>query len=190
MSTSFNTHIKSAAKGIYLPFITGSFNLTAGILLLLSDVHYTEFYGGLFALSGLSMSIFTLRNYKIINGWGGYLLFAVLILIAGGYMSLYKTSDFFMGWVALLRAGLLFGTALDFKRLEHKGWRNISVAGGISLLFSAILIADPETLNLPIHFVLVVIFVATGIASLLIFSELKKVNEFHGLLRKLMKNAG
>ncbi|MCL1668315.1 hypothetical protein M2T82_09610 [Elizabethkingia ursingii] len=190
MSTSFNTHIKSAAKSIYLPFITGSLSLAAGmVLLLISNVHYTEFYGGLFALSGLSMSIFTLRNYKILNGWGIYLLFAVLILIAGGYMSLYKTSDFFMGWVALLRSGVLFGAALDFKRLGHKGWRNIGVAGGISLLFSVILIADPETLHLPTPFVLGVLFVATGVASLLIFSELKKVNEFHGLLRKLMKNA-
>ncbi|CAM3412917.1 hypothetical protein ELOC111193_03555 [Elizabethkingia occulta] len=189
MPTSFNTHIKSAVKSIYLPFITGSLNLATGILLLLSNLHYMEFCGGLFALSGLSMSIFTLRNYKILNGWGGYLLFAVLILTAGGYTSLYKTSYFFMGWVALLRSGVLFGAALDFKRLGHKGWRNISIAGGISLLFSVILIADPETLHLPTHFVLAVIFMTTGTASLLIFSELKKVNEFHGLLRKLMKNA-
>ncbi|WP_407481756.1 hypothetical protein [Elizabethkingia meningoseptica] len=190
MSTSFNTHIKTAVKSIYLPFITGSFSLTAGILLLLSQVHYTTFYGGLFALSGLSMSIFTLRNYKILNGWGGYFLFAVFILIAGGYMSLYQTSDFFTGWIALLRSGVLFGAALDFKRLGHKDWNNIGVAGGISLLFSVILITDPDTLHLPTPFVLGILFVATGVASLLIFSELKKVNEFHGLLRKLMKNAG
>ncbi|WP_407500706.1 hypothetical protein [Elizabethkingia anophelis] len=189
MSTSFNTHIKSAAKSIYLPFITGSLSLTVGILLLLSNVDYTEFYGELFALSGLSMSIFTLRNYKILNGWAGYLSFAVLILIAGGYMSMYKISDFSMGCVALLRSGVLFGAALDFKRLGHKDWKNIGTTGGISLLFSVILIADPETLHLPTQFVLVVIFVTTGIASVLIFSELKKVNEFHGLLRKLMKNA-
>ncbi|OPB95131.1 hypothetical protein BAS10_12235 [Elizabethkingia meningoseptica] len=190
MSTSFNTHIKSAAKSIHLLFITGSLSLTAGILLLFSNVHYTEFCGALFSLSGLSMSIFTLRNYKILNGWGGYFLFAVLIMIAGGYISLYKTSDFFTGWIALLRSGVLFGAALDFKRLGHKDWKNIGVTGGISLLFSVILIADPRVLYLPTRFVVAVLFITTGLASLLIFSELKKVNEFHGLLRKLMKNAG
>ncbi|MDX8569886.1 hypothetical protein OZ668_17945 [Elizabethkingia sp. HX XZB] len=187
MPTSFNTHIRSAAKSIHLPLVTGGLTLIAGIFLLLYKVNHIELCGSLLILSGLSLGIFTIRNYKIVNGWSGYLLFAALILIAGVYISFYKASDFFIGWAALLRCGILFGSALDFKRQGHKAWKNISIAGGIGILFSVILIAGPEALHLPIDFVISILFISIGLASLLIFSELRKVNQLHGVLKTLMK---
>ncbi|HIB8179744.1 TPA: hypothetical protein ACWX1I_001126 [Elizabethkingia anophelis] len=187
MPTSFNTHIRSAAKSIYLPFITGGLTLIAGIFILLCNVNYIELCGSLFILSGLSLGIFTIRNYKIVNGWGGYVLFAALIMIAGAYINIYKTSDFFIGWTALLRCGVLFGSALDFKRQGHKAWKNISVTGGIGILFSVILIAGPEALNLPTDFVITFLLLSVGVTSLLIFSELRKVNRLHGVIKTLMK---
>lgn len=75
MSASFNTTIKMPLKGWYLPLINGIIYIIASIWIfsLYADSYMSfKIVSGLTIItSGLTILLFTLRNRKAINGWGG-----------------------------------------------------------------------------------------------------------------------
>ncbi|MYZ60432.1 DUF308 domain-containing protein [Elizabethkingia anophelis] len=191
MIDSFNTTIKNSLKGWYYPVITGILSILTGFFLFIIPQSlysvYVQIFGIVFIISGLLRLIFSFQNRKTINGWGWYLIYGMLILDLGIYLTIYaaKSSVLIIGLTALLRSFTLLGTAVDLKRHEHYHWGRIAGWSAAAIILSIVLIAKPA--SIPLTFVTAFCFITTGIAAILLSTEYKKVNQHHQILRKLMR---
>ncbi|WP_275150114.1 DUF308 domain-containing protein [Elizabethkingia meningoseptica] len=99
MSNSFNTTIKSGIKNWYVPVISGLYTILAGLIILInrsiSGPAFNILIGTVFIVSGLLSIIFTIRNRKLINGWGLYMLYGILMFDLGIYLSFYAGDSLF-----------------------------------------------------------------------------------------------
>ncbi len=191
MIDSFNTTIRNSLKGWYYPTITGILSVVTGAFLFIIPKSlystYVQIFGIVFIISGLLRLIFSFQNRKTINGWGWYLIYGMLILDLGIYLTIYaaKSSVLIIGLTALLRSFTLLGTAVDLKRHEHYHWGRIAGWSAASIILSIVLIAKPA--SIPLTFVTAFCFITTGIAAILLSTEYRKVNQHHQILRKLMR---
>ncbi|OPB86483.1 hypothetical protein [Elizabethkingia occulta] len=191
MSASFNTTINMPLKGWYLPLINGIIYIIASIWIfsLYAD-SYMSFKivsGVTIITSGLTILLFTLRNRKAINGWGWYMVYGILILGMAIYLFFYTGDSvvFYIGFVSLLRSIILTGTAIDLKRHEHQKWGKIALVSMAGILFSVILLAGSSSPDNSAGPIITAVFMSTGISSILLSSEFKKVNLFYKRVRKL-----
>ncbi|HFK5509267.1 TPA: HdeD family acid-resistance protein [Elizabethkingia anophelis] len=191
MIDSFNTTIRNSLKGWYYPTITGILSVITGAFLFIIPKSlystYVQIFGIVFIISGLLRLIFSFQNRKTINGWGWYLIYGMLILDLGIYLTIYaaKSSVLIIGLTALLRSFTLLGTAVDLKRHEHYHWGRIAGWSAAAIILSIVLIAKPA--SIPLTFVTAFCFITTGIAAILLSTEYRKVNQHHQILRKLMR---
>ncbi len=191
MIDSFNTTIRNSLKGWYYPTITGILSVVTGAFLFIIPKSlystYVQIFGIVFIISGLLRLIFSFQNRKTINGWGWYLIYGMLILDLGIYLTIYaaKSSVLIIGLTALLRSFTLLGTAVDLKRHEHYHWGRIAGWSAAAIILSIVLIAKPA--SIPLTVVTAFCFITTGIAAILLSTEYKKVNQHHQILRKLMR---
>ncbi len=191
MIDSFNTTIRNSLKGWYYPTITGILSVVTGAFLFIIPKSlystYVQIFGIVFIISGLLRLIFSFQNRKTINGWGWYLIYGMLILDLGIYLTIYaaKSSVLIIGLTALLRSFTLLGTAVDLKRHEHYHWGRIAGWSAAAIILSIVLIAKPA--SIPLTFVTAFCFITTGIAAILLSTEYRKVNQHHQILRKLMR---
>ncbi len=191
MIDSFNTTIKNSLKGWYYPVITGILSILTGLFLFIIPKSlysvYVQIFGIVFIISGLLRLIFSFQNRKTINGWGWYLIYGMLILDLGIYLTIYaaKSSVLIIGLTALLRSFTMLGTAVDLKRHEHYHWGRIAGWSAAAIILSIVLIANPA--SIPLNFVTAFCFITTGIAAILLSTEYRKVNQHHQILRKLMR---
>lgn len=192
MSNSFNTTIKSGIKNWYVPVISGLYTILAGLIILInrsiSGPAFNILIGTVFIVSGLLSIIFTIHNRKLINGWGLYMLYGILIFDLGIYLSFYAGDSLFfvLGIGALLRSGIYLGTSLELKKHEHPKWNYLAITAGIGILFSLILITSSLS-SISAHTIATICFTAMGISSILLSVELKKANRFHKIIRQLTK---
>lgn len=191
MIDSFNTTIKNSLKGWYYPVITGILSILTGLFLFIIPKSlysvYVQIFGIVFIISGLLRLIFSFQNRKTINGWGWYLIYGMLILDLGIYLTIYaaKSSVLIIGLTALLRSFTMLGTAVDLKRHEHYHWGRIAGWSAAAIILSIVLIANPA--SIPLNFVTAFCSITTGIAAILLSTEYRKVNQHHQILRKLMR---
>ncbi len=191
MIDSFNTTIRNSLKGWYYPTITGILSVVTGAFLFIIPKSlystYVQIFGIVFIISGLLRLIFSFQNRKTINGWGWYLIYGMLILDLGIYLTIYaaKSSVLIIGLTALLRSFTLLGTAVDLKRHEHYHWGRIAGWSAAAIILSIVLVAKPA--SIPLTFVTAFCFITTGIAAILLSTEYRKVNQHHQILRKLMR---
>ncbi|OBS11226.1 hypothetical protein ATE49_15665 [Elizabethkingia miricola] len=193
MNDSFNTTIRGSLKDWYFPVIAGILSIIMGIFLfIIPQANYTQyilFYGVVFIIAGLLRLIFSFQNRRIINGWGWYLIYGMLILDLGIYLTVYagKSSVLIIGLTALLRSITMLGTAIDLKRHEHYHWGRIATWSAAGIIFSTLLILNPASAGIPINFVTALHFISIGIAAILLSGEYRKVNQHHYIMRKLMR---
>ncbi|AQX12935.1 hypothetical protein BAX94_00040 [Elizabethkingia meningoseptica] len=192
MSNSFNTTIKSGIKNWYVPVISGLYTILAGLIILInrsiSGPAFNILIGTVFIVSGLLSIIFTIRNRKLINGWGLYMLYGILMFDLGIYLSFYAGDSLFfvLGIGALLRSGIYLGTSLELKKHEHPKWNYLAITGGLGILLSFILITNSFSTISP-YTITSVCFIIMGVSAVLLSLEFKKVNRFYEIIRKLSK---
>ncbi|AJW62424.1 hypothetical protein VO54_00938 [Elizabethkingia miricola] len=193
MNDSFNTTIRGSLKDWYFPVIAGILSLIMGVFLFIipqtNYAQYILFYGVAFIIAGLLRLIFSFQNRRIINGWGWYLIYGMLILDLGIYLTIYsgKSSVLIIGLTALLRSITMLGTAIDLKRYEHYHWGRIAIWSIAGIIFSALLILNPASAGIPINYATALYFISIGIAAILLSGEYRKVNQHHYIMRKLMR---
>ena len=192
MTNSFNTTIKSGIKNWYIPVITGIYSIITGLFILTDKAMPIEILnmliGAVFIASGILSIIFTLRNHKIINGWGLYMLYGILIFDLGIYLTFYAGDSMFfiLGISSLFRSGIFLGTSVELKKHEHPQWNYLAITSGIGILFSLILITNSVGSISP-YTITAMCFTAMGISAVLLSLEFKKVNRFHKIIRQLTK---
>lgn len=172
-------------KGWYLPFLAGVFSLFTGIYIItVSTDLYTSLnrmFGIAFILSGLVVSIFSFQNHNNITGWGWYIVYGILIISMGFYLSEHQDESLFFatGFASLFRSGLSLGISFELQKHHHPDWGKLSISSAIGIVFSIMVFMDPILMSLA--------FMVMGISDITLSVIFRKTNRAYRTVRHLKK---
>ncbi|MDV2449379.1 hypothetical protein CMU93_18000 [Elizabethkingia anophelis] len=187
----FHTTIKGRIRGSILPTLSGGVSLVAGFYTLVvfpvGHIGLTLVFGLVFITSGLGGVVIAIGNKKVLLGWDWYFIYTLFLLVMGMYILTYRGSDLMSitGFSVAFRSALLLGISLDLKRYEHLRWSTMALAAVLGIFFSSLLLLKAEDFSPEV--LISLSFISSGIASILLSLEFKKVNHFHKLMRNLSK---
>lgn len=196
MLTIFQTLTKSV-KHWYIPLITGIIFIALGIYIFTVPVEtyvvLSLFFSLSFIISGLFDIFFSVRNSKILLGWGWYLVGGLLSLAMGVFLMIYPNLSvailpFAVGFTLLFRSFQLLGFAVDLKNLKISSWGNIAIVSVLGIIFSFMLMAHPIFGGFALVLLTAFSFIVIGISSILLSFDLKKAKDIPGKLNSELKN--
>ncbi|MFV0390590.1 MAG: HdeD family acid-resistance protein, partial [Paludibacteraceae bacterium] len=135
---------------------------------------------------------FSIKNHKVLNGWGWYLVGGIISFIMGIYLLIYPQVSiailpFVVGFTVMFRSFQLLGTALDLRDAGVLRWGNLAVSSVLGLVLSFLLIANPLFSGISIVVLTALSFIFVGIASIILAFDLKKVKDYPGKIGDELK---
>lgn len=164
--------------------IAGLIFILAGIsFFIIPSIQRWLFLVGLsFILSCLLDIVYFFKNRSIIDGWGFYIIFLMIILNWGLYLILTTIVDVTMniGLICLFYLLIFFGFILDLKKYTHLSWSNFITAYLLVIGFSIILLTKMAT---PCLAALAII--AMGFIFIFLDLEIIKLKKKHRFIKDL-----
>lgn len=186
MSLHFFKSVKSTINHWYLPLISGLIFIAMAVWTFKepeeSYVALAFLFSLSFVISGLSDSIFSIANRKVVDGWGWGLAMGLITLIAGILMLMNPnisilTLPFYVGFIVLFRSMNAIGTALDLKSFGILDWGNLMIIGIIGVFTAFILLWNPIFAGLSIIVWTGIALLVMGIYSIIYALKLKKIHD-------------
>jgi uncharacterized membrane protein HdeD (DUF308 family) len=170
------------AAGIYVFTVPIETYLTLSVLFSIS-----------FIIVGLLDIFFSIRNHKILQGWGWYLVGGLLSLAGGVILSIYPEISivvlpFVVGFTLLFTSFLLLGYAFEMKSLGILNWGNAAVLSVLGVIFSFMLIVSPLLSGVSLVIITGASFIITGGASIVLSFDLRKLKKIPENLSSDLKN--
>ncbi len=196
MTTLLQTITKSV-KHWYIPLIIGIILIAAGIYVFMVPLETYVTLSVLFSISfiiiGILKIFFSIRNHKILKGWGWYLVGGHLSLAVGIILSIYPGISivilpFAVGFILLFISFLLLRFSFEMKNLEILSWGNAAILSVLGIIFSFMLVVSPLISGISLVVITGVAFIFTGISSIVLSFDLKKVKKIHQKLSSELKN--
>jgi uncharacterized membrane protein HdeD (DUF308 family) len=185
MKTIFQT-ITRSVKHWYIPLIIGIILIAAGIYVFMVPLETYLTLSVLFSISfiiaGLLDIFFSIRNHKILHGWGWYLVGGLLSLAAGIILSIYPGISivilpFVVGFTLLFMSFLLLGFSFEMKSLRILNWGYAAILSVLGAIFSFMLIVSPLISGISLVVITGISFILTGISSITLSFDLRKVKK-------------
>jgi uncharacterized membrane protein HdeD (DUF308 family) len=196
MTTLLQTITKSV-KHWYIPLIIGIILIAAGIYVFMVPLETYVTLSVLFSISfsiiGILKIFFSIRNHKILKGWGWYLVGGHLSLAVGIILSIYPGISivilpFAVGFILLFISFLLLRFSFEMKNLEILNWGNAAMLSVLGIIFSFMLVVNPLISGISLVVITGVAFIFTGISSIVLSFDLRKVKKIHEKLSSELKN--
>jgi uncharacterized membrane protein HdeD (DUF308 family) len=185
MTTLFQTITKSV-KHWYIPLIIGIILIAVGIYVFMVPLGTYLTLAVLFSISfiikGLLGVFFSIRNHKILQGWGWYLVGGLLSLASGIILSIYPgisitVLPFLVGFTLLFFSFHLLGYSFEMKSLRILNWGNVAILSVLGVIFSFMLIVSPMLSGISLVLITGIAFIITGVSSIVLSFDLKKVKK-------------
>jgi uncharacterized membrane protein HdeD (DUF308 family) len=185
MTNLFQTITKSV-KHWYIPLIIGIILIAAGIYVFTVPLETYLTLSVLFSISfiiiGLLDIFFSIRNHKIMQGWGWYLVGGLLSLAGGIILSIYPGISIVIlpsvvGFTLLFFSFLLLGFSFEMKSLRILNWGNAAILSVLGVIFSFMLIVSPLISGISLVVITGVSFILTGGSSIVLSFDLRKVKK-------------
>ena len=196
MATFFQT-ITRSVKHWYIPLIIGIILIAAGIYVFMVPLETYLTLSVLFSISfiiiGLLDIFFSIRNHKILQGWGWYLVGGLLSMAGGIILSIYPGISivilpFVVGFTLLFFSFLLLGFSFEMKSLRILNWGYAAIFSVFGVIFSFMLIVSPLISGLSLVLITGVSFIITGVSSIVLSFNLRKVKKMPEKLSSELKN--
>jgi uncharacterized membrane protein HdeD (DUF308 family) len=196
MKTFFQA-ITRSVKHWYIPLIVGIILIAAGIYVFMVPIETYLTLSVLFSISfiiiGLLDIFFSIRNHKILQGWGWYLVGGLLSLAGGVILSIYPGISivilpFVVGFTLLFSSFLLLGYSFEMKSLGILNWGNAAILSVFGIIFSFMLIVSPLISGLSLVLLTGVSFIVTGGSSIVLSFDLRKLKKIPEKLSSEMKS--
>ena len=196
MSNFFKT-VKNTVKYWYIPLIIGLTFIGTGIYTLVSPL---ESYVALsiifrlsFLFSGLAEMVFSVSNRDEIDNWGWTLAFGILTFLLGIVLVLNPdismiTLPLYIGFIVLFRSIMGISYALELKNYGVLDWGNLMLLGIIGVIFSFLLILDPEFAGFSIIVWTGLALITVGLFSVYLSYKLKKIKDIPHKLSNELKD--
>ena len=147
--------------------------------------------GFTFILACLSGVVFSLQ-LKSEDIWITYLIYVGLLFVFGVFMMVYYSIDillFILGSLSLFRYIQLLGTVLELRKFDNIRWGIISRLCTLGALFSFVLILSPVLhIRISESILTALSFILLGGSSIALAGELRKINNFHYNIKRLIKD--
>ncbi len=179
--------LKSFTKTVkhwYFPLILGVLFIICGLYVFVSPAETYLTLALLFALSflvwGLSDVFFSIDNRKSLRSWGWYFVGGFISLLMGFYLLIHpvvsmEVLPFVVGFMLLFRSFELLGFAFEVKEAGVLNWRNLAIASILGIIVSFVLLAWPVFTGVWLVVLTGLAFIFTGIASIVLSFNLKKL---------------
>ena len=196
MATLFQT-ITRSVKHWYIPLIIGIILMAAGIYVFMVPLEtyltLTVLFSISFIVIGLLDIFFSIRNHKILQGWGWYLVGGLLSLAGGIILSIYPGISivilpFVVGFTLLFFSFHLLGFSFEMKSLGILNWGNAAILSVLGVIFSFMLIVSPLISGISLVTITGVAFIITGVSSIILSFDLRKVKKIPEKLSSELKN--
>lgn len=171
-------------KHWYLPLILGALFIVCGLYVFISPAETYLTLALLFALSflvwGLSDVFFSIDNRKSLRSWGWYFVGGFISLLMGFYLLIHpvvsmEVLPFVVGFMLLFRSFELLGFAFEVKEAGVLNWGNLAIASILGIIVSFVLLAWPVFTGVWLVMLTGLAFIFTGIASIVLSFNLKKL---------------
>mgnify|MGYP000941739164 FL=1 len=171
-------------KHWYLPLILGALFIVCGLYVFISPAETYLTLALLFALSflvwGLSDVFFSIDNRKSLRSWGWYFVGGFISLLMGFYLLIHpvvsmEVLPFVVGFMLLFRSFELLGFAFEVKEAGVLNWGNLAIASILGIIVSFVLLAWPVFTGVWLVVLTGLAFIFTGIASIVLSFNLKKL---------------
>lgn len=197
MSLNFLKTIKNAIKYWYLQLIVGLIFIGVGFWTfttpLESYVALTFIFSISFIIAGISEMYFAIENREELDNWGWTLALGILGVIIG-VMLLFNpdisaaTLPFYVGFVVLFRSIYAIGASIDLKSYKIMDWGYLMAVGVIGVVFSIILLWNPNFAGMTLIFWTAMLFIIAGIFSVYLSLKLKKINDMPNKISSDLRN--
>ena len=179
--------LKSFTKTVkhwYFPLILGVLFIICGLYVFVSPAETYLTLALLFALSflvwGLSDMFFSIDNRKSLRSWGWYFVGGLVSLLMGFYLLIHpvvsmEVLPFVVGFMLLFRSFELLGFAFEVKEAGVLNWGNLAIASVLGIIVSFVLLAWPVFTGVWLVVLTGVAFILTGIASIILSLNLKRL---------------
>ena len=193
----FFKSIRRSVKHWKIPLILGILFILCGIGVIMSpqDSYLTLsiLFSLSFLVSGIIETFFALQNTKNLNGWGWYLVSGLISLIMGIFLLMYPALSMsilplVVGFTLLFRSFELLGFAFEEKEAGVLNWGNLAIVSVLSIILSFILIANPVFTGISLVVFTGLSFISTGISSVILSFNLKKLKGSAQKLSDDLKN--
>lgn len=195
--TTFIKSITRKVKHWYIPLIIGIILIAAGIYVFTVPLETYLTLSLLFSISfiviGLLDIFFSIRNHKILHGWGWYLVGGLLSLAGGIILTIYPGISivilpFVVGFTLLFLSFLLLGYAFEMKSIGILNWGYTAILSVLGVIFSFMLIVSPLFSGFSLVAITGITFIFAGIASIVFSFDLRKVKKMPEKLGSELKN--
>ena len=183
---TFSQTLTKSVKHWYMPLIIGIILIAAGIYVFTVPLETYLTLSVLFSISfiiiGFLNIFFSIRNHKIMQGWGWYLVGGLLSLAGGIILSIYPGISivilpFVVGFTLLFFSFFLLGFSFDMKSLGILNWGNVAVLSVLGVIFSFMLIVRPLVSGISLVTITGVSFIIAGVSSIVLSFDLRKVKK-------------
>ncbi|WP_337084511.1 hypothetical protein [Elizabethkingia anophelis] len=143
-----------------------------------------------FNLSSITKLIFFIRNHNSIKGWSWYIFYEIIIIVLTIYLYKYAEGSNMIsiqGFIFLCHSGILQSLSTDLRNHEDVNWKKPARIGTLSILFSVVLIAHTMFDFIPAKIITTSIFITISITTVLVASELKKLNQHYKSIKILRR---
>jgi len=184
-----NSFIESATKAVkhwWLLLIVGLIFIAAGIWVFATPLSAYLTLSTLFSVSFLVAGFFdiafSVSNRKLMKGWGWNLVYGManvsigILLINNPVISI-ATLPVYVGITVLFRSIMAVGTSLDLRSYGVPGTGNLLAMGILGVLFSFILLWDPNFAGLSLVMWTAITILTAGLYSIYYSFQLKKLND-------------
>lgn len=185
MTTILQT-ITRSVKHWYIPLIVGIILIAAGIYVFMIPVETYLSLSVLFCISfiviGLLDVFFSIRNRKILQGWGWYLVGGLFSLVVGILLIVHPGISvlilpYVVGSTLLFLSFLLMGFSFEMKSVGILNWGNTAVISVLGAILAFMLILNPVMSGISLVAITGFSFIVTGIASIVLSFDLRKVKK-------------
>jgi uncharacterized membrane protein HdeD (DUF308 family) len=195
--TTFIQTITRSIKHWYVPMIIGIILVAVGIwaFMVPLETYYTlsVLFSISFILIGLLDIFFSIRNHKILQGWGWHLVGGLLALAGGSILIInpgisFVILPFVAGFTLLFISFLLLGYSFEMKSFRILNWGNVAILSVLGVIFSFMLIVSPLFSGISLVVLTGVSFIITGVSSIVFSFDLKKIKAIPEKLSSELKN--
>ena len=136
---------------------------------------------------------FSIRNRKILQGWGWYLVGGLLSLAAGIILIIYPGISivilpFVVGFTLLFLSFLLMGYSFEMKNLGILNWGYAAILSVLGVILSFMLIVSPLISGISLVTITGVSFTIIGASSIALSFDLRKVKKIPEKISSELKN--
>lgn len=195
--TTLIQSIKRSVKHWYIPLIIGIILIAVGIYVFTVPLETYLVLSVLFSISfiiaGLLDIFFSIRNRKVLQGWGWYLIGGLLSLAGGIILSIHPGISiailpFIVGFTLLFLSFLLLGHSFEMKSLGILNWGNAAMLSTLGVILSFMLIVSPLISGISLIVITASSFIIAGVSSIVLSFDLRKVKKLHGKYSSELKS--